>query len=769
MKNIINFTALFLCSLNIYAQSTIKGTLLNEYKQPVPSANVILLSLPDSTLVKGAISNDKGVFEFLNASNSNKLVVKITHLEYKDKILPTHSSDLGTILLEQSFNELGEVVVSATKPIMKQQGTKITTDIATSSLNKVPKVDMLLNFLPGVSTSYTGAGFEVFGKGNALFYINNKRVRDMNDVYRIQPQEIDKIEMETQPGAEHDNSVGAIIRIILKKRQGDGLSGNINTEAEFKKGQTAFADVNLNYRTGKTDIFFSAKPSANFTTRSEHTRDLAVHTLTNNWQVLTSEKVKDNTKGIYAKTGLNHEFNENHSAGVSVWTNISPISGRSFTEQETQTFKNGNLLEKGLNTYDRFNQDKRLSANAYYDGKLSDNINLQSDIFYTGAFSDHNSDILEQNITALSQRNIKTHSEAKSGLWATKTSLSQKLGKGLLNYGIEASSLSRSDNYNDNLGVKSEIDNKELQSAGFASYSFNWKKTNIKAGLRYEYTNFEYFENNIKNNIKSRSYNNWLPNISIAFPWNKIQWAVSYIKKISRPAFYQLSDRSTYDTPFLLNRGNPYISPRLSDDFSVLTSYKNYSVSLNYSFVHNGFYEDFSLSSTNPNMVERTTRNFGDFQNLKLVFSAMHQIAFWASKLDLTLGKQFGKDVFYTNKPIFGVELMNQFMLSENMTGFLLLNYRSKGSMATQYLHEPMGMVSLIVARSFLNKKLDVYAGVMDAFGTMNQNATIQNAFITNKSFFDNNIRSFRIGFDYKFNPAQSKYKGRTNDKDDRL
>ncbi len=97
MKNIISFIALFLCSLNIYAQSTIKGTLLNENKQPVPSANVILLSLPDSTLVKGAISNEKGVFEFFNVANPDKLVLKITHLEYKDKVLPVHSSDLGTI------------------------------------------------------------------------------------------------------------------------------------------------------------------------------------------------------------------------------------------------------------------------------------------------------------------------------------------------------------------------------------------------------------------------------------------------------------------------------------------------------------------------------------------------------------------------------------------------------------------------------------------------------------------------------------------------
>lgn len=760
MKRFATFFTLLFVQF-VCAQNAFKGTLLTSGQESVAFANVILLSLPDSTLVKGAISNEKGFFEIQNTSNAQNVALKIMHLEYKTKIIIPTNTNLGNIVLEKSLNELGEVVISSSRPIMKQQGTKITTDIANSSLKKIPRVDMLINFLPGVSTSYnTNNGFEVFGKGNPLFYVNNKRVRDMNDVYRIQPQEIEKIEMETQPGAEHDNNVGAVIRIILKKRQGDGLSGSINTEAEFKKGQTVFTDVNLNYRSGKTDIFFSVKPSFNFATVNENSRDLTVRIPANNWQVLTSEKAKNNAKNIYAKTGLNHEFNENHSVGVSVWTNISPFSGHSFTEQETQTFQNGNLIEKGLNTYDRFNQDKRLSANTYYEGKLSNKLKLQSDIYYTGAFSDYSSDILERNITTSFQRNIKTHSEAKSGLWATKTSLSQKLGKGMLNYGIEVSSLSRFDDYNDNLGIISKIDNKELQSAGFTSYSFGWKKMNIKAGVRYEYTDFEYFENDIKNNAKSRSYNNWLPNLSVSFPWKKTNWAVSYIKKIVRPAFYQLNDRSTYDTSFLFNRGNPNISPRLSDDFSVLTSYKNYSLSVNYSFIHNGFYQDYFISTFNPNIVERTTRNFADFQSLKLVFSAMHQIAFWASKLDLTFGKQFAKNVFYWNKPIWGIESMNQFIFSENIMGLLLLNYRSKGSIATQYFHEPMGMVSFIMVHSFFNKKLDVYAGVMDAFGTTNQNATIQNHSITNRSRFDNNIRSFRIGFEYKFNSTQSKYKG---------
>ena len=70
-----------LCSGLMFSQKY-NGILINSNQKPVSNANVILMSLPDSTLVKGAISNEKGQFEILNPSESKNLLMKITHLEY---------------------------------------------------------------------------------------------------------------------------------------------------------------------------------------------------------------------------------------------------------------------------------------------------------------------------------------------------------------------------------------------------------------------------------------------------------------------------------------------------------------------------------------------------------------------------------------------------------------------------------------------------------------------------------------------------------------
>lgn len=762
MKRIILYwiVYLFLGAVS-FAQTTFKGVLLNESKEPIPSANIILLSLPDSTLVKGAISDDRGFFEISNLTNSKNIALKITHLEYKDKVILPQSFDLGIVVLEAFTNELGEVVISVSKPIMKQQGTAIITNIAQSTLKDLPQLSMVIDFLPGVSQSAFG-GMEVFGKQNPIFYINNRLVRDKVDLMKISPQEVESIEIETQPGAEHDNSVGAIIRIRLKKKQGEGLGGLVGVQSDFKKGIRAHIAMNLNYRVRKTDFFILAQPETKSALFYEDNQELSVKTSTQNWQVITKNTQKDNGKSFYGKAGFIHEFNDKHSVGASISTRVTPFSGHTFTDQETQTFQNGVLAGNGFNAYDRFNKNRNTLSNAYYEGKLSEKLKLQTDIDYFGTRSDYSSDILEKNLLSSTERNVKTNSEAKSDWIALKTTLSQKLGKGGLGYGFEGSTFSREEKYNDNvLTFASNIENKEIRSALFVSYSFPWGKTNFKTGLRYEYTDFEYFENNQKREVQSRSYRNLLPNLSFSFPWDKTQWSVSYIKKIRRPAFFELSDYSSYSSPFLYNRGNSNIVPTLTDEISFLTTYKNYSLAVEYSFIENSIYNDYRLHISDPNVIEKTIRNFEDYQTLKLVFSGHHKIGIFRPKTTLTFFKQFGEGVFERNVPVFNAGIESQILFSKKWMGTWSMNYYSKGSFANTYYYKDRFYTDFFVIGTFPKHSLQLYTGVLDIFNSNKIYGEFQNPFITNKSFItNNNSRTFIIALIYRFNPTQNKYKG---------
>lgn len=763
MKNIILLLFLVV-SATTAAQTTFRGTLVNPDQKPVSDANIILMSLPDSTLVKGVISNGHGSFELPNPANSKKALIKITHLEYQEKVLSPTSSNLGTIVLIPTSNELDAVVVTAhRRPILEQKGTRISTNVAQSTLQKLPTTDMLLNFLPGVSTSYTGGGFEVFGKGNPIFYINNRRVRNLDEVYQLSPKDIERIEMETQPGAAFDNTVGAVIYIKLKKKQGDGLSGAVeNTSYFFKKGIMDETWLSLNYRKGKTDWFTSISNDNHFNQEDYNVaQDLQVFTQNNQWRVLNDETHQNQHKNIKTKIGFAHEFSEEHSLGMSIRGSIIPFIGHNFSTQETTTYKNQLLTARGRNEYDQFEQDKKLSVNAYYEGKLTDVLKMQTDVDYIGLRSDNTSDIVEHNLLNTTSRNVHTHSDVISDWWGLKTTFFQQLGKGTLGYGVEVSNLHRTENYQDNVLSAFNVKNTETRSDAFLSFSYPIKKVNLKLGTRYEYADFDYYENEQKSEAKSKTYRDWLPNVSVAFPWEKTQITFSYARKIKRPAFHDLSDYNSYVSSFLYNRGNPYITPQLTDEWNTLATYGSISASVTYSYIHKGIYADYQLSSINSDAVEKILRNYDDFSLLKCALNAQKQIGKWMPKLTLTYEKPFADKVFYKSEGLFSVEWMNQITPSENWLFLVMLLYKSKGSMQEAYIYKPGSGVFVGVGRAFFHQSLSVYAVASDFYNGLNRHARIQNSYISNSTAYSYSNFSFKIGISYNFNTTQSKYKGK--------
>lgn len=763
MKNIILLLFLVV-SATTAAQTTFRGTLVNPDQKPVSDANIILMSLPDSTLVKGVISNGHGSFELPNPANSKKALIKITHLEYQEKVLSPTSSNLGTIVLIPTSNELDAVVVTAhRRPILEQKGTRISTNVAQSTLQKLPTTDMLLNFLPGVSTSYTGGGFEVFGKGNPIFYINNRRVRNLDEVYQLSPKDIERIEMETQPGAAFDNTVGAVIYIILKKKPGDGLSGAAeNTFYFFKKGIMDETWLSLNYRKGKTDWFTNISNDNHFNQEDYNVaQDLQVFTQNNQWRVLNDETRQNQHKNIKTKIGFAHEFSEEHSLGMSIRGSIIPFIGHNFSTQETTTYKNQLLTARGRNEYDQFEQDKKLSVNAYYEGKLTDVLKMQTDVDYIGLRSDNTSDIVEHNLLNTTSRNVHTHSDVISDWWGLKTTFFQQLGKGTLGYGVEVSNLHRTENYQDNVLSAFNAKNNETRSDAFLSFSYPIKKVNLKLGTRYEYADFDYYENEQKSEAKSKTYRDWLPNVSVAFPWEKTQITFSYARKIKRPAFHDLSDYNSYVSSFLYNRGNPYITPQLTDEWNTLATYGPVSASITYSHIHKGIYADYQLSSINSDAVEKILRNYDDFSLLKCALNAQKQIGKWMPKLTLTYEKPFADKVFYKSEGLFSVEWMNQITPSENWLFLVMLLYKSKGSMQEAYIYKPGSGVFVGVGRAFFHQSLSVYAVASDFYNGLNRHVRIQNSYISNSTAYSYSNFSFKIGISYNFNTTQSKYKGK--------
>lgn len=84
-KQILCLLCSLVCACGLSAQ-TITGKLTDEQNQPLPYANVVILSLPDSAFVNGTVSAEDGSFS-LNATVSDQ-IIRITSVGYNTVYKP---------------------------------------------------------------------------------------------------------------------------------------------------------------------------------------------------------------------------------------------------------------------------------------------------------------------------------------------------------------------------------------------------------------------------------------------------------------------------------------------------------------------------------------------------------------------------------------------------------------------------------------------------------------------------------------------------------
>ena len=75
------FTCLFVFVYSSIAFSqTLIGWVIDEKSQPLPYANVVLLSLPDSAFVTGTVSDESGAFTL--KANPTNLLLRVSSIGY---------------------------------------------------------------------------------------------------------------------------------------------------------------------------------------------------------------------------------------------------------------------------------------------------------------------------------------------------------------------------------------------------------------------------------------------------------------------------------------------------------------------------------------------------------------------------------------------------------------------------------------------------------------------------------------------------------------
>ncbi|WP_294454009.1 carboxypeptidase-like regulatory domain-containing protein, partial [uncultured Bacteroides sp.] len=170
----------FILPENLSAQS-VSGKLIDENSHPLPYANVVLLSLPDSAFVSGTVSGEDGSFT-LETTSENQ-IVKISSIGHKTVYKPTVPANIGIVQLASDAQMLGEVVVKGNLPVTRMKGDAMVTSVENSVLSKVGSANDVLTKIPGITKKQDA--FEVFGKGTPLIYINGRKLHDLSELEQL--------------------------------------------------------------------------------------------------------------------------------------------------------------------------------------------------------------------------------------------------------------------------------------------------------------------------------------------------------------------------------------------------------------------------------------------------------------------------------------------------------------------------------------------------------------------------------------------------------
>lgn len=245
-----------LCCMPLAGQ-TIHGLVVNPGKKAIPYANVVLVTKADSSYIAGTVTTEDGKFTLADTSEGVLLddcLIGVSHIGFQT-VYHQAAEKMGTIVLANDEERLGEVVVNGSNaPSMKLRNGKLRVNVQHTILANTGNSIEVLSLLPFVSR--TSEGVSVIGRGTPRIYIDNREVRNTDDLQRLASDEIKNVEVDFHPGAEYGNNIRAVIQITTV-RKGEGLSASLTAEGIQVKHFNASGYGNLNYRWNKWDFFGS--------------------------------------------------------------------------------------------------------------------------------------------------------------------------------------------------------------------------------------------------------------------------------------------------------------------------------------------------------------------------------------------------------------------------------------------------------------------------------------------------------------------------------
>ena len=777
MKKIILFFLLSI-SLNLVAQSSKKvsvtGNIVDKIsKIPLEFATAIILESKNNTIITGASTNVKG--EFNLQVKPGTYTLRFEFIGYKSIELNQQkinsSLQLKTIFLEEDSAQLETVEITVEKSTVEYKLDKKVFNVGKDLISKGGSVNDVLNNVPSVNVDAQGA-ISLRGNANVRILINGKPsiLTANNGLEQIPSNMIEKVEVSTNPSSKYDAAgTAGVLNIILKKNKKGGFSSSVQITAGSPVNNSI--NYNFNYKTDKFNLFSNLSHSfmkLPGTVEYYQTNFNNLGIVTSSSEQYENELRTYNGKNLYI--GGDYYINDKNTLTFSYYfrsnlSNHTTNYSYAFFDKNQQK----DSIINAVNKYREPQKANQIEINYVKDFDKSGK-KFTANIQYDFWNDDENENITTQKtFPAVSLENsIKSRDiESSNDLLFQSDYVLPIFEKSQLEMGIKGEIRRINSDYKvwNNAVLIDSLDNllhyDEKIYGAYLQYGNKEKKFQYSLGLRMEHSDTKSSD---RKNVffNHKKYTDLFPTVHLTYNFsdsNSLQ--LSYSKRITRPAFWQLNPFGGIADKNNVRYGNPDLNPMYTNSFEIGTLKRWRGFTINPSIYYQRSSNIFEMITyrNNNNTIITIPVNLGseDRYGVELV-STYSPYKWWRLSADVNFygfnQKGSYKNISYDSSNNTWTSRLNSTM---KFTGFSLqstVNYvgaRTSGQTHT----ESVAWFNLGMSKDFLNDKMTLTLNANNLFNSRQTKRFINGDKYTLQVNNDNSQRRISATFIYRFNRSK--------------
>lgn len=643
------FTAPMYAQTNAAPSYTVKGQVIDSLSNetiPYATLNIVLANAPQQS-VRMAACDDDGNFETTLKAPGNYVLItqyvgkapaqKSFSVKENDRIV-----DLGKIMISDDTQRLGEITVTAQKPLVKVDIDKITYSLEDDPEAQTNNTLDMLRKVPMVTVDGEDK-IQLKGSGNYKIYLNGKpsnmlSSNNASDVLKSMPaSSVKNIEVITDPGAKYDaEGVGGIINIITSKNALQGYTGSVNAEG------TSFGAVRgggyITTKIGKVGLTANynymdfRRPWGKSESYRENYGDHA--------SLLTqSGRSKNKGPRQFGSFEFSYEIDSLNLFSISAnmfygsHTGISEMNASQTSKNDPA--RNYQYFRSGSSKYEFGSID--VGADFQHSTKKKDELLTISYKFSNSPNNSESHTYLHDDVNYYdsiayprwSINDAYTMENTAQVDYTTPTFKDQTLEAGLKYILRQSDSETReqilnedTQQWRDSLRPMRDFKHTQHIYSAYLAYAVKFDKFGAKAGIRAEGTALEAkFADTPDANFKT-DYFNVVPNLTLSYQINMAQQLrLGYNMRIYRPGIWHLNPYVNRDDPEFISYGNPNLSAEKSHGFnlnySMFTQKFNFNANVSYRFVNNSI-QRYSFVDEENGVNVSTYDNIGKDQSVGL-------------------------------------------------------------------------------------------------------------------------------------------------------